>query len=132
LDGIETMPMGAACRDCRKKQEDSHVRTLLLAAACAAISSPALAGTVYEVDLVNTAQSSIVSLEVARTGSDHFRKVTFVKAPALANGESVTARIREGGGGCLRDLRIGLADGSVVTHRRLDVCRDLRGADRNT
>jgi|GEM_PF-3287450 len=126
------MPMDAACRDVQKTQENTLVRTLFLAAACVVISSPALAGTVYEVDLVNTAQSRIVSLEVARTGSDHFRSVAFVKAPTQGSGEAVTARIREGDGSCLRDLRIGLADGSVVTHRRLDICRDLRGGDRNT
>lgn len=104
------------------------MRIPAFAALCAIISSPAFAGVVYEVDLVSTARSGIVSLEVARAGGDHFHRAAFVKTPAQGGGESATLWIREGGDGCLRDLRIVLADGSVVT-RRVDVCRDLRGAD---
>ncbi len=107
------------------------MRTLFFAAACAVVSSQALAGVVYEVDLVNTAQSGIVTFEVARAGSDRFHRVAFIKSPTQGIGEAVTAQIREGDDGCLRDLRIGLADGSVVTRCGLDVCRDRReDADR--
>ncbi len=100
----------------------TFMRILLLAAACAAISTQALAGVVYEIDLVNSAQNGIVALEVARAGSDRFHRAPFVTSALAEGGESATVRIRADDGGCRRDLRVYLADGSVVT-RGIDVCR---------
>jgi hypothetical protein len=90
--------------------------TLMLATNCVS------AGTVYHVDLVNNATSSIVSLEVARAGSTRFRALR-LDTSLPGGGASATVAIRKGDDGCLRDLRVGLADGRVLTHRRLDVCR---------
>jgi len=101
------------------------VRIQAFAALCAIISGPAIAGVVYEVDLVNMAPSTIVSMEVARAGSERFHRAAFVKTPIVGGGESATVIVREGDG-CLRDLRIALADGSIVTRTSLDICRDLR------
>lgn len=99
------------------------MRTFITVAFCAALVSPAFAGVVYDVDLVNTAQNGIVAFEVARAGSDRFHQATFVSAPLAEGGESATVRIRADDGGCRRDLRVHLADGSVVTRRGLNVCR---------
>lgn len=99
------------------------MHTLIAAALCAAFVSPAFASTVYEVDLINTVQSGIVAFEVAREGSDRFHPAAFVSAPLAEGGESATVRIRADDGGCRRDLRVHLADGSVVTHLGLNVCR---------
>ena len=98
------------------------MRIFASAALCAVISSPALAGTVYELDLVSSSQSGIVSFEVARTGSDRFHAARFVTAPLQDGGESATVQIREDGSGCRRDLRIGFADGRVLIERGFDLC----------
>lgn len=91
--------------------------SLILATNCVS------AGTVYHVDLVNKATSSIVSIEVARGGSTRYHALHFAVVPLPGGGESATVAIRQGDDGCLRDLRVGLADGRVVTQRGLDVCR---------
>ena len=91
--------------------------TLILATNCVG------AGTVYHVDLVNNATSSIVSLEVARAGSARYHVLHFGAAPLPGGGASATVAIRKGDDGCLRDLRVGLADGRVVMQRGLDVYR---------
>ncbi len=119
--GIEPMPMDAACRDFAKLRR-TLVRIFAFAALCAVTSSPAFAGTVYELDLVNSSQSGIVSFEVARAGSDRFHAARFVTTPLQAGGESATVQIREADSGCRRDLRIGFADGRVLTERGFDLC----------
>jgi hypothetical protein len=94
---------------------------IILAAALTLASSGVSASTVYYVDLVNTAKSSIVSLEVARSGSERFHVLHLGAAP-LQEGAAATVAIRKGNDRCLRDLRVVFADGRVVTHRGFDVC----------
>ena len=96
---------------------------LFLAAMLTAATNCANASTVYYVDLVNTATSSIVSLEAAPAGSSHFRALRFGAAPLAGGGASATVAIRKGDEGCLRDLRVGFADGRVLTHRGFDLCK---------
>jgi hypothetical protein len=99
---------------------------VILAAALAMASSGVGAGTVYYVDLVNTATSNIVALEVARAGSERFHALRLDAAPLHA-GAAATVAIRKGNDGCLRDLRVVFADGRVVTHRGFDVCAQRSG-----
>jgi len=98
---------------------------VILAAALTVASSGASAGTVYYVDLVNTTTSSIVSFEVARTGSERFHALR-LGAP-LQGGAGATIAIRKNDDGCLRDLRVVFADGRIVTHRGFDVCAQRNG-----
>lgn len=88
----------------------------------AATASPALAGTVYQVDLVNAGASGIVSIESARSGSERFHALRFVSRPSQYASESVSFQLRRGDDACARDLRINFADGRVLTHRRFDPC----------
>jgi hypothetical protein len=99
---------------------------VILAAVLTLASSGASAGTVYYVDLVNTATSDIVSLEVASTGSDRFHALRLGAAP-LQEGAAATVPIRKGNDGCLRDLRVAFANGRVVTYRGFDVCAQRSG-----
>ena len=97
-----------------------------LAMLCVAIPSSALAEIVYEVDLVVTAKTGIVSFDVARADSDRFRRAAFVKSLEVGDAHSATVQILDRGDGCVRDLRVSLADGSVLVRRGLDLCRSLR------
>jgi hypothetical protein len=99
---------------------------VILAAALTLASGVVSADTVYYVDLVNTATSNIVSLEVARTGSERFHALRLGGAP-VQRGAAVTVAIRKSNDGCLRDLRVVFADGRVVTHRGFDVCAQRSG-----
>ncbi len=99
---------------------------IILAAALTLASSVASAGTVYYVDLVNTATSDIVSLEVARAGSERFHALRLGAVP-LQEGAATTVAIRNSNDGCLRDLRVVFADGRVVTHRGFDLCAQRSG-----
>lgn len=86
-------------------------------------AASAHAGTVWYVDLVNTAPVSIVSFEVARAGSDLFHSVPFGSKPLQGGGESATVQIRKGDDdSCRRDLRIRFNDGRVLTDRGFDIC----------
>ncbi len=95
-----------------------------LATLCVIIPSAAVADIVYEVDFVITAPTNIVAFDTARAGSDRFRRTAFVKTPVLGGTQSATVMIRDGGDGCVRDLRIRLADNSVLIRRGLDLCRE--------
>ena len=92
------------------------MRIFASAALCAVISSPALAGTVYELDLVSSSQSGIVSFEVARTGSDRFHAARFVTAPLQDGGEFA------GGPGAFDELH----HANAMANRRR--CRSARTA----
>lgn len=87
--------------------------------ACASVS--ASAGTVYYVDLVNNDSSSIVALDVAPAGGARFQSVLPGNGPLRA-GAATTVALRSAGAGCVRDLRIGFADGRVATKRGVDLC----------
>jgi hypothetical protein len=96
----------------------------LFVALLAGASNPARAATVYYVDIVNTAASSIRSFEVARSGSDRFHPVLLGDAPLQGGGASATIAIRQGDDdSCKRDLRVHFADGRVVTHRDFNICK---------
>ncbi|TLY51993.1 MAG: hypothetical protein E6K53_05705 [Gammaproteobacteria bacterium] len=91
----------------------------------AGLSNLAAADTVYYLDLINTAASNVVSFEVALPGSELFRSVLPGGAPLHGGGESATVTIHKGEDGCLRDLRIGFADGHVLMHRDFNICRGV-------
>jgi len=95
----------------------------IFAAMTAITAVPAYAGTVYYVDIVNTAASDVVSFEVATPGSDRFHAVRLGNAPLHGGGEAATIAIRKGEDGCTRDFRIGFSDGRVVTHHGFNLCR---------
>ena len=99
------------------------MRKVLFAAFLAGLSNLAAAGTVYYIDLVNTAASSITSFEVALPGSDRFHSILPGLMPLQGGGEPATIAIRKGDDGCLRDLRVGFADGRVLVHRDFNLCK---------
>jgi hypothetical protein len=102
------------------------MRNILYAAALAAFSNVATAGTVYYLDIVNTASSSIVSLGVARPGSERFHAILVDSKPLQGGGASATVAIRKSEDeGCIRDLRIGFADGRVLTHHDFNICKGV-------
>ena len=88
----------------------------------AAAASPASAGPVYYLDLVNSSPSSIVSFDVAAAGSERFQSVLTERTMLPGHGASATVAIRKGDAGCRRDLRVGYADGHVATYHDFDVC----------
>lgn len=91
----------------------------VLAVLLAALSNLAAADVVYQVDLAYAA-NRIVSFEVAARGSDRFHPMPIEAQDARG---SVTVAIRRGPGDCVRDLRIGFADGRRVVRRDFDVCK---------
>ncbi len=101
------------------------MRKVLVFSLLAVLSNAASADVVYYVDLINTAPNSITSFEVALPGTDRFHSVLPGNAPIHGGGESATVAIRRGDNGCLRDLRIGFADGRVLTHRGFNICRNV-------
>ena len=98
------------------------MRILALSMCLVATASPAVAGTVYEVDLANASASGIVSIESARSGSERFRPMRFTIRPLHYGSESVSFQLRRADDACARDLRITFADGHVLTHRGFDLC----------
>lgn len=109
----------------KKRTARVFTRSLECAAAAALMlaASATSAATVYYVDLVNNAPSSIVALDIARTGSDHFHPLLRGNTTLPGAGAPSTVVIRLGDDGCLRDLRVRFADGHTATHRGFDVCR---------
>lgn len=95
----------------------------IFAAMTTVATVPAHAGTVYYVDLVNTAASDVVSFEVATPGSDRFHAARLGNTPLRGGGDATTIAIRKGEDGCTRDFRISFSDGRVVTHRGFNLCR---------
>lgn len=92
---------------------------LVVAVLLAALSNIAAADVVYQIDLAYPA-NRIVSFEVAARGSDRFHAAPIRTQDS--NG-SVTVAITKGQGNCVRDLRIGFADGRRVVRRDFDVCK---------
>jgi hypothetical protein len=98
------------------------MRKILLFSLLAALSTSAFADVVYYVDLTN-ATSRITSFEVAARGSDRFHPMLIDSRTLEGSGGAVTVVFRRGSGDCLRDLRIGFADGRRIVRRDFDVCR---------
>lgn len=92
---------------------------LIIAVLLAALANVAAADVVYQFDLAYAA-NRIVSFEMAARGSDRFRAMPIKSQDASG---SVTVAIRRGQGDCVRDLRIGFADGRRVVRRDFDVCK---------
>ena len=101
------------------------MRKFLIGVLFAWQSCLAEAGTVHYVDFVNTSASDIVSFEVARPGSSRFHPV-LGRNKRLPGGAPATIAIRQDDDGCLRDLRMGFADGHVRIWRGFDLCRGSR------
>ena len=95
----------------------------IFSALTAVAATGAHAGTVYYVDVVNTAASDVVSFEVALPGSDRFHSVLLGSKPLHGGGDAATIAIRKGDDGCARDFRIGFSDGRVITHHGFNLCR---------
>ena len=95
---------------------------LCLAVLLAALSNTVSAGVVYYVDLAAEAGSRITSFEIALHGSERFHPVP-IKVERQGAAEAVTVAILRGEGDCLRDLRIGFADGRRIVRRDFDVCK---------
>jgi len=99
------------------------MRKFLATAMFAVLSTSASAGTVYYVDIVNSAPHAIVALESAPAGSGRFHAVLADGRTLPGNGASATVAIRKADAGCLRDLRARFADGHVAVRRDVDLCR---------
>lgn len=99
------------------------MRALLIVALLSVTLNAACAATVYYVDLVNTAKSSVTSFAVAPAGSEDFREVPLGAAPLQGGGESTAIAIRNDESGCLRDLRTVFADGRVLIQQKFNVCK---------
>lgn len=92
---------------------------LVIAMLLATLSNVAFADMIYHIDLAY-ADDHITSFEVAARGSDRFHAVPIqVQSP----GDTVTVAIRRTSGDCIRDLRIGFANGRRVVHRDFDICK---------
>ena len=94
---------------------------ILLAAALAGLSNLASAGVAYYVDLTDNVRR-ITSFEIAAAGSNRFRPVLISSHPFADSGGAITIVIRESDRNCMRDLRIGFADGSRIIQRNFDLC----------
>ena len=98
------------------------MRKILLFAFLAAASGAAIADPVYYVEL-SYPVGRITSFEAAARGSERFRSVPMDSRPGEGSGGAVTVALRKGDGDCLRDLRIGFADGRRIVRRDFDVCK---------
>lgn len=98
------------------------MQRICLAVLLTGLSNLASAEAVYYFDLRAEAGSRIVSFEIAARGSGRFHPVP-IKFSPLNPDEIVTVAIRNGDHDCLRDLRIGLADGRSVVRHDFDICR---------
>lgn len=95
------------------------MRKIIIAALLIALSNAAFADMVYHIDLAY-ADDHITSFEVAARGSDRFHPVPI---QIQGSGDTVTVAIRRTAGDCIRDLRIGFANGRRVVHRDFDICK---------
>ena len=102
-------------------QRARRFQSILAAALCVAAAGKVSAATLYDVEIVNQAPSSIVAFDVAPAGSRHFRSALHGNAALPGNGGSGVIAIRAGDG-CLRDLRVRFADGRVVARDNFDLC----------
>ncbi|MFT3792843.1 MAG: hypothetical protein QM741_17635 [Rudaea sp.] len=80
----------------------------------------ATAATHY-LDLVNTADHSIVAFSIAMPGSNRFRALPLGTAPLHGGGDSATVAIRDAG--CHVDLRTEFGNGRVLIQKNFDVCK---------
>ena len=104
---------------------ENVMRNIVVFVLLAGLSNLAAADTVYYIDMVNTAPSSITSLAMAMPGTNRFQSVLPGETPLRGGGESVTVAIRKGDEGCLRDLRVGFADGRILVHPNFNICRNV-------
>lgn len=81
----------------------------------------ASAATHY-LDVVNTAQNSIIAFSIAPASSRSFQPMAFGDRPLHGGGESATVAIRDDAG-CLRDLRTEFSNGRVLIQKNFDVCK---------
>lgn len=77
----------------------------------------------YYLDVVNTADNSIVSFAAAPIGSNHFRDVALGDRPLQGGGDSATVALGKDDSGCLRDFRTEFSNGRVLIQRNFDVCK---------
>lgn len=80
----------------------------------------AQAETPRYLELVNHAQQSMVSLQVAVHGDADYAPL-LLEGPLRGGGESETVALQAQG--CRYDLRFGFADGRVMRYENVDVCR---------
>jgi hypothetical protein len=99
------------------------MRTLLAILILVTATTASAADTNYYLDLVNTANNSLVAFAVAPVGSNAFRDVRFGSRALQGGGDSTTIAIRNDASGCLRDLRAEFANGRVLIQRNFDVCK---------
>lgn len=71
-------------------------------------------------DLVNASHDSVTSLAVAPAGSDDYARIDL--GPPLRGGVT-PATVEMPDGDCLRDVRVGFADGRTLLYPGIDVCR---------
>lgn len=82
------------------------------------------AGTTHYLDLVNTAQNSVVAFSVAPAGTNRFHALPLGDAPLHGGGDTATLAIRDNDDlGCLRDLRTAFSNGRVLIQKNFDVCK---------
>ena len=80
----------------------------------------AQAETPRYLELVNHAQQSMVTLQVAAHGEAAYSPL-LLEGPLRGGGESQTVALQAQG--CRYDLRFGFADGRVMRYENVDVCR---------
>lgn len=94
---------------------------MLFAIALVLGAADAGAGPVHYLDLVNTADSSLVSFAVSPAGTDRFRDIAFGDAPLQGGGNSTTIALDDGK--CLYDLRATFANGRTLVQQDFNVCK---------
>ena len=99
------------------------MRTPSLLVLLFAAATAGAAETTHYLDLVNTAQNSIIAFSVAPVGSNRSHALPFGDQPLHGGGDSTTLAIR-GEGGCLRDLRTEFSNGRVLLQKNFDICKD--------
>ncbi|MFC4765778.1 hypothetical protein [Dyella koreensis] len=97
------------------------MRRWLLAALFVSLPAVASVDRVCYVNLVNDAESSIVSFEAAPARSQQWVRIPIGEQP-LAGGGATMLGIRKGTD-CLHDFRIAFADGRTLIQSGFDICR---------
>jgi len=88
-----------------------------------AASATANAGSIHYLDVVNTADTSLVSFAVAPAGTDRYTEIQLADGPLHGGGNSATAAIGKDGEGCLYDLRATFANGRTLIQQDFNVCK---------
>jgi hypothetical protein len=86
-------------------------------------SGAGAAGPVHYLDVINTADSSLVAFAVAPAGTNRFKDFALGDAPLHGGGNSMTLAIGNDDGGCLRDLRATFANGRTLIQQDFNVCK---------